>query len=345
MRCERLPPKCGFDGKGAAKGRRAGQHETRDVRAGDEQHDADHREQQDDSATSRAEDAVEERRDGNGRPARHGMFRFRQAARDDVQLRSRLLSRYSGCKPAEDGQQAEGARFEGIEPPSRIHRGEGRHDGCPCVRPCGVGKVRRHDPDDGERLIANHDLCPHHVDISPEVLAPEAIAEEQHACGSSDVIGRHERTPQSRAGSQQIEERSRYEGSLEPNEVSGAIDHEIPGGRANGGHRLERTALCAPVDEIPVGDLLNGLSAPGGRFRHYDDAIWLADQQWAQQHRADGAEDDDVGGDGHRQGCDDGTREHRRVAQPAHPESKILRECHVDGLPNFTEVTPASAPV
>ena len=85
---------------------------------------------------------------------------------------------------------------------------------------------------------------------------------------------------------------------------------------------IERAALGLPVDKVSVGNFFDGHPPAGGGLGDDDDTVWLANREAPDQNRVDGAEDDDVGGNRHRQRGDDRNREQRGVAQPAHPNRR-----------------------
>ena len=125
-------------------GRRAREHRARDVGAGDQQHEADHREQREQRAADAGDDFVHQRPDGDRQPG----VRSRVVALEP-RRRSRLTS-CCACATVTPGLSRPKTRSER---PSRSSRRRVERQRCPELRARlperREPEVARHDADDG----------------------------------------------------------------------------------------------------------------------------------------------------------------------------------------------------
>jgi hypothetical protein len=159
------------DGHLALPRRGLREEHVRDVRAGDEQHEADRAEQDEERRAGRVVDARDLlRRDAQGPGAREGRLALeRQAHRVHQLLRVGLRN---ARRQAPDAVEAarRGVALVGPQVIGQIDR-------------FGVAvqlEAPRHDPDDGVRVVVEQDVAAEHVRVAAVAPLPDVLADDRH---------------------------------------------------------------------------------------------------------------------------------------------------------------------
>ena len=298
--------------------RRARQHQVRDIRARNQQHESHRAEQQPQRALGRrADDAIDQPigQDAEGGVGRR-MAGRRPAAMASSSARAEAIVADGASRPSTIGPSS----------PRRLVCSSGpNQSGCQsCTSAVGRAKLPGHDPDDLDGRVAESNRPADDPALAGESLLPQPwlmTTARGEATKSADSKVR----PMSGA----VPSSSKKPGPTRPTSMRAAswLAERVAGElRPNvGGHRLELPALGLPVAEVQVRRAV-GKVLPDVLRPHDRDAIRLAVGQVAQDDRPQHAEDRGVGADPQRERQHRDRGEARRARQRAQAISKVLDE-------------------
>ena len=299
----------------------AGEQQARDVGARDEQHDADRAEQhQHPRPDAGAHDVIDERPDANPAVLVPDGVRLLDRIGHRAHLRFRLTERHVGLQ-SRNHLQIPDAHAEIADPlvgwDDIRHPDVGRAGGAD-----GVGKSRRHHPDDlvaavvGARAafeVLEWDRPADDLRVCAKTAAPEPIAEDRHAVAALELMFSGERPAECGSNAQHAEE---LRGDALRHERLGfgaRLAEREPAARDRC-HGLEHLLLFGPVAKVLRCDRGERFGIGIGTCRlaralaNGNEPIVLVEGQAAQDHRihhrkdrgrgADAEGEDDEGRDG-----------------------------------------------
>ena len=314
-----------------------GPHEQqiREVRAGDEQEQADGAEQhQQRPPESVADDVLDERDEAGAPAALAGRHRRRDLRRDRLQLAIGRLDRHAGRESREDVELVVQAVLRG-------HVGLHRHRDLDVA---GQRQADRRHADDGVGLPVELQRLADDVGPAAEVPAPEPVRDDRDSRAVRAVLVRGEVAPLGHPHTECVEEIGRDPPHLDQLWVG--APGQVHGAPRDRGHRGEARRARLEVDVVRHRDREERHVALEVRLVDGDEAIGLGERERLQHHRVDGAEHrrrrtDADGSDEHRDGGEAGRDEELAdgVAQGSHP---IHGRCYVRSAtrgPGFDVVT------
>ena len=127
-----------------------------------------------------------------------------EPGRHRVELGRRLTGRGTVAEPRHDVELAGDRVTKRLV---RGHRSHGRH-GSPGLDTARILEPRRHDADDGERLLADGETPPEDVVRTAIASPPEAVTQHQDLRRAGDVVRRVERASYPGVRAQHLEERT-----------------------------------------------------------------------------------------------------------------------------------------
>ena len=201
----------------SAARRGARQQQARDIGAGDDQHQPDHRHQhqqrlavdlsqvgQARAAGSQLKDRI---RDGLS-PARWPVrrnHRVRDPWPHGVEAGRRLLNRHVRSGPGEDAQPEVAGTQQGCRARADLRK-SGRRHGDVGNRPhVGADESARADAGDGHRNAVDLQAPADHFGAAPELPLPVAVADDRHQRRAGGVVLAGEQTPECRGQAQGVE--------------------------------------------------------------------------------------------------------------------------------------------
>ena len=308
--------------------------QRRHVGARHEQHEADASEQREQGRARRAEHGFGERRHDRRDPRRLVLLPV-VARRVGRQVAARLRERHAGLEPA-----------EGAHPPhARLLRelADARYERRPQLGSGGIGEAPRHHAHDRERLAIEHDRGADDAGVRREALAPQRVAEHDHARGAPPIVLGHERAPERRRHAEHGEEAPGDEPTHELDGLAAAAHRPGLVRARQAGHVFERGVARPPVAERRVRHLDERLAAVAVTLPDERQAIGLGVGKRPQDHGVRHAEDRDgtADPDGERRRRDQ--REDGPSSQPSRGVRQIPTErTHKPPLPG-RRVVPLSS--
>ena len=270
----------------------AGEEEVADVGAGDEQDEADCRQQHQERGAHPSHHLFLER-DHGAAPARVFLrVLLLQPPRDDLDLALGPGKIRPWSQPG-DGLQvvvlAHGAIGVG-EP-------QGNPDLAGRREPRGHAETFGHDPDDRVRLAIQLQGPAEDVRRGAHLRVPEPVADDHHA-RSRNVLVRAEQPPLRRLRAQDLEEARPHRGAEDGPGAAAARERE--GTAAVHGHVLERRRSALPVVEVGRRQGEDLHAGKGGLRRHVEEAhepVRLRERERTQEHGVQDAEYRGIGAD------------------------------------------------
>ncbi len=288
--------------------REARQHQVRDVRAHDQQQEANRGGNQQQRRTDGGDQLLLRRNHARAPAGVAVRERCRQPSGDDRHLALRLLLPDAVGQPPDD---AERSRLAGAAVGIVRIEGERRPD--IDVRARREVEGGRHHPDDGIRLRIELNGVAECVRRAAVVPLPECLAEDRDAIRAGRAfLGRKHPADQC-AGAQHREQigRAAHAGNVERLAVSGEGVAQLP----ERGHCRHRMRLLLPVEERERRDQIG--AAIRVLFAQDHQARGILVGELIEQHRLDHAEDGSVGADTEHQRQDRHCRERRLPRQRA----------------------------
>jgi hypothetical protein len=299
------------------------QQQARDVGAGNRQQQADRRHQQHEHGPDAADDLLEERHEPQVPGVVFGI-RGGELPRDHIHVRLRLFQRDARSQASDQAQRVKtpNPRLGLVERDRQVHVDRLRQSDEAVVR---EREPRRHDADHGPRPVVDDDRLTPQVAGVPEVLPPQALADDRDRRTDGFVLDR-EVAPQPRRDTECRDEPGADARRLKTHRRARAGDGHAP---QAGGHRaevLEDLLAGAVVDEVRRRH--GGRLARSKRTEHPDEARRVGIRQRLQEHAVDDGEHAGRGADAERQ-CADHQRGKQRLG-PDQPE-RITDIGHVSG--------------
>ncbi len=307
------------------RGRPPREQHVGDVRAGDEEHRADHGHQHEQGFLEQAARGGETARPGQQRdrdalalpgPGTIAPFGFVLRPREVRQARFERRNGGARRHATDDANPPVMPRVPGSRrhpADLRVHRQRQVEAG----RDGGVGPVEAapRDADDRQRVAAHPDRPPDDRGITPEPGLPGVVAEHDERRGAQlAIVGGIEEPTRLRGHAEDREVVARDELALRELGRVGraAVRHLEADGLAPRGGRERHPR---PVAEGQVVGIVPGHSRVGTAARDEPQLLWSANRQRLQEQRVDQGEDRGIGADAERQRQHGDRRRGRRAAQ------------------------------
>ena len=296
---------------------RANEQQVGDVRARDQQHEADRARQDQQRRLNVPHQHLLHPLDAEGlvRPERGGKLRA-VILGGELQPRTRLLQRDARLQPSGDRKVMALIRRLRIDlkrsPQLRLE-----------AEALDV-EARPEDADDGVRLAAEHDGPADDSRVAAEPARPQPVAHDDDMRRARTILLFGERAAAKDRRAEQPEEVGAHLPSAKLlRRVAGRVVDDVAAERR---HVLDDVSLLTPVDE---------LGRRGGRPRalrrrvlEVDDAAWIGRRDWLEEHGIDNGKDSRVHADAERERRNRGERERGRLEErpnrvPQVPQHRI----------------------
>ena len=290
------------------------QQQIRDVRAGDQQQQADRAEQHPDVAGDPARERLLEGQQADAPLIRElGRLPLLQVRDDRRQIRFGLRIGHARLQPSEQVDVA-----HAFDDPAALERD--RHVD---VR-AAPHEALRHDADHGAHGVVQPKLAAEHVRVAAELALPESIAQHHDRLrAGARIVGRR-RPPDERRHAHHVERVERAVVAAQPLRIAVAGPQHVADGR--GDDPLEDGVSLGDLDELI--DRIAGPESALRRVRH-PDAHQVVDVLIGKRIEDDGVEhavDGRRGHDAERQGHDRQKGEPGTSRQPADAEPHVAPE-------------------
>ena len=296
----------------------AGEHQVRDIRAGNQQNERHRGEEEQQSGTERADEFVMEANHANSILLVEGWILFFELLLDGHHFGVGLGDRQAVLEPRENYQFMIFAIELGAIERKWLPHFEFRKRAV-------ERETSRQDSDHGERLFIQQNRLAENSCITAVMALPQAVAQEDDLFMAGLFIFGRKIPADYWSDAQHAEEIPGYLRTPDPFGIAAAGNRERQ--RARCGKFLENVIHVAPIQEFRSRGRAARDVAVRVRLPNGDDAAGIRKRQRFQQYSVDDAENHDVRANANRQSQNGDRRETRVSPQHAHAVTEILPKC------------------